>query len=97
MQIGQQLLCISKQKHYREGSNPDPPAFVVNFASSVCLLSAGRRYIRLKGFTVDGAHDDEYEADSFVNKCVEVRGRGQNEMEALEGFVMTGVTVRNCG
>ena len=46
---------------------------------------------------MDGYHGDDYEADSFVNKCVEVRGQGQSDDEPLEGFVMKGVTVQNCG
>ena len=50
-----------------------------------------------QGFTVDGYNADNYEADSFVNKSAEVRGQGHSDDEPLEGFVMKGVTVRNCG
>ncbi|CAN0525117.1 unnamed protein product, partial [Laminaria digitata] len=50
-----------------------------------------------KGFTVDGEHGDTFELDSFVNKCVEVVGQGYSEDEALDGFVMKDMAVRNCG
>ena len=46
---------------------------------------------------MDGEHGDTYEEDSFVNKCVEVVGQGNGEDEALEGFVMQGMNVKNCG
>ena len=50
-----------------------------------------------QGFTVDGEHGSTHEPDSFVNKCVEVIGLGQNETEAVEGFVMKNMIVQNCG
>lgn len=51
----------------------------------------------LQGFTVDGEHDSSDDIDSYVNKCVEVVGQGDSEDEGIDGFVMTGMTVLNCG
>lgn len=53
--------------------------------------------MRAQGFTVDGEHDSEDEEDSYVNKCVEVVGRGDSDKEPLKGFVMQDMLVENCG
>lgn len=50
-----------------------------------------------QGFTVDGQQNAAHEKASFVNKCIQVLGPGQNESEALEGFVMENMHVKNCG
>lgn len=42
---------------------------------------------------MDGEHDSSDDIDSYVNKCVEVDG----DEDGIEGFVMTGMTVVNCG
>lgn len=58
-----------------------------------CVLSSD---VFGKGFTVDGEHgDDSSDEDSFVNKCVEVRGNGEDD--PLRGFIMQDMEVRNCG
>ncbi|CAN0136813.1 unnamed protein product [Pylaiella littoralis] len=61
----------------------------------------------LNGFTVDGQIGDADEEESYVDKCVFVEGNanetttveynGESVETILIGFVMTGVTIRNCG
>lgn len=54
----------------------------------------------LQGFSVDGTIYDgkDGKKSSFVDKCVRIDGRGRHSKEKpLEGFVMKGMTIRNCG
>lgn len=51
----------------------------------------------LQGFTVDGKSGSSSSIESYVNKCVEVESMGKSEGEALEGFVMKDMVVKNCG
>lgn len=47
----------------------------------------------LQGFSVEGKIGDDSDADSYINKCVYVEG----EDSELEGFVMEGLLLQNCG
>lgn len=47
----------------------------------------------LQGFSVEGKIGSSDEKDSYVHKCVYVEGTGTT----LKGFIMDGLTVRNCG
>lgn len=51
----------------------------------------------IQGFTVDGQVEDADEAASFVDKCVFVDSGNPSGDEILEGFVMKGMAVLNCG
>ena len=51
----------------------------------------------LQGFSVDGKTGSTDEMDSYNKKCVVVDGETRSEEDALDGFVMKDMFVRNCG
>lgn len=55
------------------------------------------RRLLLKGFTIDGEVGDADEAASYADKCVFVDSGNTSGDETLEGFVMTGMAINNCG
>ncbi|CAM9513423.1 unnamed protein product, partial [Ascophyllum nodosum] len=50
-----------------------------------------------QGFTVNGKYGDKDVYDSYLNKCVWVKGQGTSTNSALKGFVMNEMKVHNCG
>ncbi len=52
----------------------------------------------MQGFSVEGQiGSDPDVAESFINKCVYVEGEGTDSSSELDGFVMEGLNVENCG
>ena len=51
------------------------------------------RYFCMQHFTVEGKIEDSSNAGAYNNKCVYVDGEGSE----LDGFVMEGLLIQNCG
>ena len=47
----------------------------------------------LQGFSVDGKVGDGSDSEDYIKKCVYVDG----ENSELDGFVMEGLSIKNCG
>ena len=63
-----------------------------------CLSAAATFCDRLQGFSVQGqigSSTDDLE--SYINKCVYVDGQGTDSSSQLDGFVMEGLNIENCG
>ena len=83
LQHGKQSLCCADY-------------FTINLALPWKPHCARVRHV-LQGFTVDGQQQSAHARESFVNKCIQVIGPGENETEAIQGFVMENMLVQNCG
>ena len=59
------------------------------YPSSCCLYI----FSMLQGFSVDGKVGDGSDSEDYIKKCVYVDG----EDSELDGFVMEGLFVHNCG
>ncbi|CAN0385323.1 unnamed protein product, partial [Ascophyllum nodosum] len=62
-----------------------------NYRSRSVLIN--HSFISLKHFTVEGKIEDSSDAGAYNNKCVYVDGEGSE----LDGFVMEGLLIQNCG
>ena len=82
---------------------PDLPSSIFQEVSSDPLLVSSRHLAAVcallipQGFTVNGKYGDKDVYDSYLNKCVWVKGQGTSTNSALKGFVMNEMKVHNCG
>ncbi|CAN0370532.1 unnamed protein product [Pylaiella littoralis] len=88
----------------RDGTK-DNPITVVGGADAIINGEFGDRsvhithsFMTLKGFSVQGKIGPSNSTEDYVEKCVYVEGTGGvNSSSPLDGFVMEGLSIENCG
>ena len=82
----------TRRQQFTAPSNDDKTtscSFKVQDQSAVSLYP----FSMLQGFSVDGKVGDGSDSEDYIKKCVYVDG----EDSELDGFVMEGLSIKNCG
>ncbi|CAM9985331.1 unnamed protein product, partial [Pylaiella littoralis] len=87
----------------RDGTDGSPitvtggPGAIINGDYGDQNVLIAHSFITLTGFSVQGKIGSAGTSSDYIDKCVFVEGTGMSAASPLDGFVMEGLTVENCG